>query len=77
MDQNSETVQQQLRRSPVGFLMVYVPVSEKKSFSLTQKMSKSPKNSSFCRFFTLFCIIFEKIGKLDGSKHSEVIESDM
>ena len=43
------------RRSPVGFLMGYVPFSDKKLFfNLTQKMSKSPKNSSFCRFFLLF-----------------------
>ena len=31
MDQNSETVQQQLKGSPVGFLMGNVPVSEKKA----------------------------------------------
>ena len=55
MDQNSETVQQQLKAFSCRFLMGYVPVSDEKlSFNSTQKLSKSPINSSLCRFFMLF-----------------------
>ena len=56
--------------------MGYVPVFDKKlSFNLTQKLSKSPKNPVYVGSSCYLSIIFEKIGKLDGSKHSEVIES--
>ena len=55
--------------------MGYVPVSDKNlSFDLTQKLSKSPKNVGSSCYLS---IIFENIGMLDRSKHSDVIETGM
>ena len=63
------------RRSPVGFLLAYVSVSDEKlSFNLTQILSKSPEIPVYVDSSCYLSIIFANIGKLDGSKHSEVIE---
>ena len=56
--------------------MGYVPVSDKKlSFNLTKNSRKVVKIPVYVGSSCYLSIIFENICKLDGSKHSEKIES--